>query len=184
MKIVYIQEVRKCMANENCKNSRHLIRDYKVMIDGEHRADFHQNGMRMRGYRLHDVDGRAIVEPGRTWSRHLGAEAKTKGDFDQLIVDSIALIPTTKQLATLRKADKAEADQKKRDERAMEARQRAERHALSLLKALAAQGATMETIGKALAKGKSAAHRRLGNKMIAAAKEAAKIVDVATFPEA
>lgn len=124
--IKFIREERVCGHNQNPKLRDHKIYDFRVMIDGEHRATF-TSKVYHRGYDLiAPVPGRfkrikRTDERDRQWPIDVSTRAEFQKTIDAALTDG--LIPTVAGLAELKSA----ADQAKRDEaKEIEKQQRAE----------------------------------------------------------
>lgn len=112
---------RDCPANQNRRangDTLHIIYDFEVWIDGEHRATF-KKADTGKGYELHDADGRPLL--GQTWRKHIGkTHVDKKAEFEATIQDKLALIPTLADMARMRDeegADKARQEAAEREER-------------------------------------------------------------------
>lgn len=136
---------RDCQYNEKIKadyagQSRrpHLLCDFKVMVQDEHRATFRKLGSRS-GYQLYDADGRPIRWLAYTPNR-AGHEVRAQSDFLSTIQVAMqkGLLPTVPEMARKR-AEEAERDATMRADAEKEVREeRIKRHGVDLLIALKA----------------------------------------------
>jgi hypothetical protein len=100
---------RDCPYNDRLRgerDTRNLIRDFKVLIDGEHRATFKKVTVG-RGYELYDADHRPI---GAGYYKHIGYSVGTQSEFLKTVDHFLesAEIPTLARMAELREIDAAE----------------------------------------------------------------------------
>lgn len=165
MKIQFIQTLRECPYNVSAQsNGKRLLYDFRVMLDGEHRATFCARGQHERGYDLATPD-KPIFEyirkqqPDR--QRADVVRAETKADFLPIIGQMLkdGLIPTLAKLdemAAARDAKNRKIQLEAEKEAAEEAqRQRYEQHGPKL--AAAAERVVKAFAG--LATGTEAAER-------------------------
>lgn len=116
--IVFERFDRDCGHNETVRakggNPRDLIRDFRVIINGEHRATLRRSVLR-RGYEIFDADDRAIHAKDDYWlPKHIGQHCEKQDDFLQFVSDllSAGRIPTIEKMAELREAEaRAAAEQ-------------------------------------------------------------------------
>lgn len=143
--ITFERFARECGANDTARaKGWTLIYDFKVMIDGEHRATLSKNTCG-RGYEIYDADHRPIHGQSRSrhFAKHLGEEVAKQADFFQFVSDLLASgrIPTLSQMADLRaqEAQKAaEIDRQARQEIRHEAARASGPQLLSAIKYLLA----------------------------------------------
>lgn len=104
--IVFERELRNCPFNQtHALHPSQLIYDWRVTIDGEHRAQIIRESAG-RGYRLYDADRRPI-HYARAYSLHLGEHISTRARFADEIrfcLDN-GKIPTLAELERLRRAE-------------------------------------------------------------------------------
>jgi hypothetical protein len=103
--------------------SKGLLYDFNVIIDGEHRATMSRNGYSV-GYTLRDADYNSIrdlAKADKRWRSHPVVEVGKQADFEDVINCMLAagLIPTLDQMAAVRaeKAAKIAANKAAEDER-------------------------------------------------------------------
>lgn len=106
--ITFERFARDCDYNKDeGRAPRELINDFKVIIDGEHRATLWRL-VYGRGYRLNDIDDRPIYSrPQERWSHiHISSQREFKSE----ILRYIAFIPDAQTLEETRAKEAAERD--------------------------------------------------------------------------
>lgn len=123
-KIKLQQYERDCPANTTMRNdgrpSRHLIRDFRVLIDGEHRAILTRNRYGGGGYELRDPDHRQITNGDKTNAHSdlpikIASQAMFLTGLTKLL--EAGRIPTLAQIETARAKDRADKVERKRHQR-------------------------------------------------------------------
>lgn len=84
--------------------------DFKVLINGEHRAAFRSNAKyHMRGYDLDALDGKRITSSRR------GGYKINQGDFEEVVRAHLKEIPTLAEIERAWMIDRAERENRQRD---------------------------------------------------------------------
>jgi hypothetical protein len=127
---------RDCPANKTLRHNNFksgIIYDWRVLIDGEHRAEFHRHYGGI-GYELYDADGRPICAPGRAYHNHIGESVRIKSGFKSMVDAMLAAgkIPTLAEMAAKRKAEAVEKATKIAKVKAAERGLAISQHALEL----------------------------------------------------
>lgn len=103
MKIEFERYERDCPANRQRHAGREMgafIYDFKVIIDGEHRAILSRE-VYGKGYRLYDAAHRPIVESAGNRYAHMGLEVEKQADFADAVRAQIDRIPSAWGLSEL-----------------------------------------------------------------------------------
>jgi hypothetical protein len=111
------------------------IYDWRVIIDGEHRATLQRRTVGM-GYELYDAESRPINDPAFTSYPHLAMRVDKQADFLEFVRGQLHRIPTIARMAELREIEAKAKAQLEADARAAVVKRHIESHSVELLASL------------------------------------------------